>query len=199
MSSRTAEDFELELRCLPGVVNVAMTCVDGVDVTGVSLLVYGRERGDTESVAREVASLYFPDATVAVVEVGSPRRDERPVIEPRVVLVRAEFSELDGGCDVEVGHRGSTGRGRTDNGPLIGGAQATLAALRDLGYDIPFCLTSVTNVSLMQRWPVVVALRALSDGAERFGVALSENDVRSAAAATLDALNRYLLEIPLVP
>ena len=198
MTSRTAEDFELELRCLPGVANVALSYVDNGDVAGVSLLVYGRERGDTENVAREVVTLYYPDVTVAVVDVGSWLRDASAVVESRVVLVRAEFSELDGACDIEVGRGGSIGRGRTGNGPLIGGAQATLAALRDLGYDIAFSLTSVTNVSLMQSWPVVVTLRSLSDGAERFGIALSQNDVRSAAAATLDALNRYLLEVPLV-
>ena len=64
-------------------------------------------------------------------------------------------------------------------------------ALRDLGYEIPFSLASVTNVPAAKNWPVIVTMRAFADGAERFGIAQASDDVIAAAKATLDALNRF--------
>ena len=69
---------------------------------------------------------------------------------------------------------------------------ACRAALRDLGYNLPFYLLTVISVATVRGWPVIVTLRPFSDGADMFGIAQAENDVTSAAMATLDALNRFL-------
>ena len=191
MMSRTEEDFELELRSLPGVLNVAMSRRENGDVSEVTLVVYGMNSAETEGVAHQIASLYYPDAKVIVEDANTPSAPDPSRAEPRVVLVRTEFNTADGACEVELAHAGRIGIGRTDNGPLIGGAEATLAALRDLGYEIPFSLMSVMNVTALKNWPVIVTLRAHDDGKERYGIAQAQEDVLSAAKATLDALNRF--------
>lgn len=193
MMSRTDEDFELELRSLPGVLNVALTHRDDGDVEAVTLVVYGKNSNETEGVALQIASLYYPEAKVIVRDADASVNPASVDGQSRVVLVRAEFDASDGSCVVELGHGGRIGVGRTGNGPLIGGAEATMAALRDLGYEIPFSLISVTNVTALKHWPVIVTLRAHADGNDRFGIAQAEDDVLSAAKATLDALNRYSL------
>jgi len=62
--------------------------------------------------------------------------------------------------------------------------------LRDLGYDVPYSLMTVTNVTNGRDWPVIVTLRSLANEADRFGIARSEDDLISAVKATLDSLNR---------
>ena len=49
---------------------------------------------------------------------------------PRVALIRADYDTTDGFCEVQLSVDGRTGIGRAGSGPLIGGAEATLAALR---------------------------------------------------------------------
>lgn len=189
--SRTDEDFELELRTLPGVVNVGMSRRDSGEVGEVKLLVSGSDATATRTVANQIASLYYPDAVVsvdrAVTESSASFRDNN-----RVALVRADYDTSEGTCEVQLAFNGRMGVGRAVSGPLIGGAEATLAALRDLGYDIPFSLMTVTSVTNGKDWPVVVTLRSLSNDADRFGIARSDDDMVSAVKATLDSLNRFL-------
>jgi len=45
---------------------------------------------------------------------------------------------------------GKTGYGRAGSGQLFGGAEATLAALRDLGYTLPFYLLTVISVATVR-------------------------------------------------
>src|ERR1035437_3038385 len=66
MISPTEEDFELELRALPGVVNVGFRYGDKGDVDAVSLVVNGDDAGPVRVVAKQIVSLYYPDATVSV-------------------------------------------------------------------------------------------------------------------------------------
>ncbi len=192
MTSRIEEDFELELRSLPGVLNVSVTRREDGAVDVVNLLVYGLNLSETEGVASQITSLYFPDATVII-------EDANNVLTPstiegtRVMLMRADCDETTGACEVELSHRGRLGLGRSRSGPLIGGAEATLMALRELGYDPPFSLASVTNVPAARNWPVIVTMRSFADGSERFGIAQAVDDVLAAAKATLDALNRFPL------
>ncbi len=189
--SRTDEDFELELRSLPGVVNVGLERGDDDDVTQVLLMVTDADATATRSVATQIASLYYPEAIVtverAVGDASSSYRDNT-----RVVLVRADYDTSEGACEVQLAFNGRMGVGRAGSGPLIGGAEATLAALRDLGYEIPFSLMTVTSVTNGKDWPVVVTLRSLSNDADRFGIARSDDDMVSAVKATLDSLNRFL-------
>jgi hypothetical protein len=102
------------------------------------------------------------------------------------------FQREGGVSEVHLSYEGQLGTGLSVSGPLIGGAEATLAALRDLGYEIPCYLMAVNNVHTSTGWPVIVTFRSLADGSERIGIAQAEGELESAAKATLDALNRYL-------
>jgi hypothetical protein len=106
--------------------------------------------------------------------------------------MRAEFSPDTAFCDVELAFGGRAGIGRAGTGQLFGGAEATLAALRDLGFSVPFYLLTVINVATNRGWPVIVTLRPFSDGPDLFGIAQSIDDVTSSSMATLDALNRFI-------
>lgn len=189
--SRADEDFELELRNLHGVVNVGMTRAENGDVVGVALLANDGDRGEIQVAASQIASLYYPDAAVTVERLaeGSTAGATR---DSRVVLVSADYDAVDGACEVKLSYNGRMGIGRSVSGPMIGGAEATLAALRDMGYQIPFTLLTVNSVSNGKDSPVLVTLRSLANDADRFGVARSEDDLYSAVKATLDSLNRFL-------
>ena len=188
--SRTEEDFELELRSLPGVLNVGMSHRESGDVGVITLTVSNNNPALTRFVASRIASLYFPDAVLVVDDVEGAVMPERRA--PRVAFVHAEFSESDSVCEVRLAFEGQNGVGRAANGPLIGGAEATLGALRDLGYTVPYSIMSVTSVTAGRAWPVIVALHSLTDDADLFGIARSDDDLVSAVRATLNALNRFL-------
>jgi hypothetical protein len=198
MISPTEEDFELELRALPGVVNVGFHYDDKGDVDAVSLIVYIDDAGPVRVVAKQIVSLYYPDAVVSVEEM-------RPAVAPvahvgsadaaRVALVRAEFNSHEGFCEVQLNANGRVGVGRSQNGPLIGGAEATLDALRQLNFDVPFYLVGSVNVATVRGWPVIVTLRPRANQADRYGIAQGETELVSAAKATLNALNRYLSQL----
>lgn len=191
MTSRIEEDFELELRSLNGVLNVGMTHRDNGDVDVVTLVVAGQDPVLTRDVATQIASLYYPEAAI-VVDDTSPSPLTRGGDGARVVLISAEYDASEGICKVHLIYQGRAGIGTSRNGPLIGGAEATLAALRDLDFNVPFSLMAVVNVATVSNWPVIVTLRSLHDDTHRFGVAEAEEDLVAAARATLDALNRFL-------
>ncbi len=198
MISPTEEDFELELRALPGVVNVGFRYSDKGDVEAVALVVQSEDAGPVRVVAKQIVSLYYPDATVSVEEMQSAPIVARAgtfVESGRVALVRAEFNSHEGFCEVHLNVNGRVGVGRSQNGPLIGGAEATLEALRELGFDVPFYLVGAVNVATVRGWPVIVTLRPRANEADRHGVAQAETELVSSAKATLNALNRYLSQL----
>lgn len=191
MMSSTEEDFELEMRSLPGVLNVGITHRENGDVGGVTLVVYGQDAASIRSVALQIVSLYYPEAVVSVEDVSysmTPRGEEIN----RVALVRVDFDTDQGVCEVQLSYGGRVGVGRSKSGPLVGGAEATLAALEDIGFKVPFYLVEVTNVMTVRGWPVIVTLRSLSNEGDRLGIAQSDNEMVGSARATLDALNRFL-------
>ncbi|NNN08918.1 MAG: hypothetical protein HKL85_06965, partial [Acidimicrobiaceae bacterium] len=111
MISPTEEDFELELRALPGVVNVGFRYGEKGDVDAVSLVVHSDDAGPVRVVAKQIVSLYYPNATVSVEEM----KPEPVVVRTgtgtgtgtggdasRVVLVRAEFDSHEGYCEVQL-------------------------------------------------------------------------------------------------
>jgi hypothetical protein len=112
-----------------------------------------------------------------------------------VALVRAEFNSHEGFCEVHLNVNGRVGVGRSENGPLIGGAEATLDALRQLDFDVPFYLVGSVNVATVRGWPVIVTLRPRANEADRHGIAQAETELVSSAKATLNALNRYLSQL----
>ena len=191
MMSPTEEDFELELRSLSGVLNVEISHRENGDVDSVTLVTMGQDPSAIRVMATQIVNLYYAEASV-IVEDATKALAPREVQAVRVALVRAEFNAASGNCDVELSYAGRIGLGRAGSGQLFGGAEATLAALRELGYNLPFYLLTVISVATVRGWPVIVTLRPFSDGADMFGIAQADNDVTSAAMATLDALNRFI-------
>ncbi|MGA2968999.1 MAG: hypothetical protein ABSE75_04255 [Acidimicrobiales bacterium] len=189
--SPTEEDFELELRSLPGVLNVGISHRASGDVDAVKLVIHGQDCAAIKTIASQIASLYYPDATVSV-EDASQASTHRIAETSRVALVRADFNADDGICEVQLSYDGRTGLGRAGSGQLFGGAEATLTALRDLGFEIPFYLLAAVSVATVRGWPVIVTLRSPSSDRDMLGIAQSERDLVSSSMATLDALNRFL-------
>ena len=194
MMTPSEEDFELELRSLPGVMSVGVGHRENGDVEKVTLFVRGQDPEAVRAVALQVASLYYPTAAVLVEDANRAPAD-RQGATARVALVRTDFNVHDGVSEVHLNLAGRVGIGRSGSGPLVGGAEATLIALRELGYDIPFFLVAVNNISTVRGWPVVVTLHSMSNGGDRIGIAQSDGELESAAKATLDALNRYLSSV----
>jgi hypothetical protein len=191
MTSTIEEDFELELRSLPGVLNVGINHRESGEVDAVVLSVRNQDPETVRESAVQVTSLYYPDASV-ILEEAVGVQQLRSEVTARITLARFEFNEHDGISEVHLTYAGKTGVGRAGSGPLIGGSEATLGALRDLGHVIPFYLMGVTKVETVVGHSVIVALRSLSSDDDRMGIALAEGDLESSAKATLDALNRYV-------
>lgn len=190
MMSITEEDFELELRSLPGVLNVGMSHGDSGDVEMVKLVILGQNPGPVRAQATQIANLYFPDVTIEL-EVADAAQLTNQVAS-RVSLLSADFDEVSGVCEVRLALEGRIGVGRAESGRLIGAVEGTLVALRDLGCEIPFYLEAVTTISTVRGFPIVVSLRSFTDDVDLFGIAQSDGDPPSAARATLNALNRFL-------
>ena len=199
MISPTEEDFELELRALPGVVNVGFRSDEKGDVDGVALVVQSSEAGPVRVVSKQIVSLYYPNATISVEEMKTlPQTITSGTVvtdRGRIILVRADFNSHEGSCEIHLNFNGRIGIGRSSSGPLVGGAEATLDALRSLDIDVPFYLVASTNVATLRGWPVVVTLRPTFNDADRHGIAQAETELVSAAKATLNALNRFLTHI----
>ena len=196
MMTPSEEDFELELRSLPGVLSVGVAHREDGEVDSVTLFVRGQDPESVRHVALQVASLYFPTAAVNV-EDANRAPSSRSASENRVALVRTDFNVHEGVSEVEISIAGRVAVGRSGSGALIGGAEATLAALREVGYEVPFFLVAVNSIATVRGWPVIVTLRSLSDEGDRIGIAQSNGDLESAARATLDALNRFLSSLEL--
>jgi hypothetical protein len=188
--SITEEDFELELRSLPGVLNVGMSHSDGGDVETVTLVVFGQSPGPIRTQATQIANLYFPGVAIELEMADAAHSTGSSA--PRVALLSAEFDEVSGVCEVRLAYEGRVGVGRAESGRLIGAVGGTLAALKDLDREIPFYLEAVTTVPTVRGCPVVVTLRSFTDDVDLFGIAQSDGDPLSAARATLNALNRFL-------
>jgi hypothetical protein len=195
MTSTIEEDFELELRSLPGVVNVGIDHLESGEVGVVVLSIRNHDPEVVRESAVQVASLYFPNASV-ILEEASAGLPVRGGYVARITLTVAEFNEHDGISEVHLTYGGRTGVGRAGSGPLIGGAEATLAAMRDLGFVIPFYLMGVSKIDTAIGCSVIVAFRSLSNDDDRMGIARADGDLVSSAKASLDALNRYVTMDP---
>jgi hypothetical protein len=160
-------------------------------VDAVKLVIHGQDCAAIKTIASQIASLYYPDATVSV-EDASQAVTGHIAETSRVALVRADFNADDGICEVQLSYDGRTGLGRAGSGQLFGGAEATLTALRDLGFDVPFYLLAAVSVATVRGWPVIVTLRSPTSDRDMLGIAQSERDLVSSSMATLDALNRFL-------
>lgn len=119
---------------------------------------------------------------------------------PRVALAHAAFDRDRRVTEVRLELGAASGTGRAPEGPLPGGAKATLTALTALGLDVPYTVVSAERVPMVPGEPVVVVLAPRShtpgapDGAgQRMGIAAGD-DAEAASRATLGALNRGLVD-----
>ena len=194
MSSTIEEDFELELRSLPGVVNVGIVHSEEGDVESVVLTIRNHDPDVVRESATQVASLYYPDAVVILEETRAARADRarrgnggpvsrwrRPSSTSTTASARCASASPAGSGS------GGPGAGRSSAGP-----RPRCDALRDLGNVIPFYLMGVTKVDTVIGRSVIVALRSLAANDDRMGIALAHDDLLASAKATLDALNRFL-------
>lgn len=189
MSARSDQDFELELRALPGVVSMSVRRDDDGHATSVTIHDAGAALEVTRARAREILGLYYPRAELVVEAMNLAVATPRPA---RVALERADYLDAEATSEVSLLWGGQRGVGRANSGPVIGGAQATLAALRDAGCAVPFDVWSANAVAVASHWPVVVILRAHESRRELIGIASAPHEIWSAARATMNALNRYL-------
>jgi hypothetical protein len=184
------EDFELELRSLPGVMSVGLNRNDIGEVDEATLLVRSTSSHDVESAAQQIARFYYPDVSVTV----ETAQNAEAIRGARVALTGFAFNEVDGVSQVTLNYDGRIGVGREGSGPLIGGANATVMALRELGFSIRFFVLSVTKVDTAIGPAIIVTLRSGADGEDAIGIAPSDRALDSSARATLDALNRHLID-----
>ena len=89
---------------------------------------------------------------------------------------------------MSFGNREVTGTGTSS--ALTGAVEATLAALRELGWLLPFSISSAARLTVGGTAAVLVHLTGTPG--DRFGLGASPVAQRAAAKATLHALNRWL-------
>lgn len=197
MSEGLAE-LELELRLLPGVLNVGFGPEEEGGHIQISVVAVEADP-DLELVATRVARGFRGPATVEIVDL-SPQPAEEPaptgvptlISDERVALVETRYDPATGEARVVLSWMGNSANGVGTSGVLIGPAEATLQALAGLGIAIDARLASVSSAQGLENPPVRVILRAEHGEAEFVGVARATNETESAARATLAAFNRYV-------
>lgn len=183
-------ELELELRLLPGVVNVGSTADGGITVVALD------PTPSLVEAANRTARLHSVEEAVSVVALSPPAA--RAALGGRVALVGVAFDAATGTARVELAHHDRRGTGRASSGPVVGAVEATLAALGDLGADVPFYLQAAGPAgSPLTTGPeptvlVVLCSRGHDALGERIGVARGSSQEEAAARATLAALNRFL-------
>jgi len=190
-SVASLEDLELELRLLPGVINVGFGSVDD-DRSVEVILVAVHPEPDLSATAERLARAYRTAATVEIVTIGDAliaAPGAASVDDDRVRLVTARYDPDGPECEVTLALNDLSGVGRASDGPLLGAAAATLQALSSLGLTLPAHLVSVSTQSGVTNSPVRVILGEGDDA--WVGIAQAGSEPESASRATLDAFNRF--------
>lgn len=196
MESGLAE-LELELRMLPGVLNVGFGAPEPTGHVTVSVVAVHPDPG-LEVEATRIARGFGGPASVEVTDLTPPEQRAAAAPSPtvltsdeRVALVTSTIDEV-GHARVVLSWMGSSASGTGTAGALIGPAMATLQALDQLGVGIEASLASVSTGQGIDNPPVRVILRSTQSDAEFVGVARGITEPESAARATLAAFNRYV-------
>ncbi len=191
-------ELELELRLLPGVLNVGFGPEEQGGHIGISVVAVDPEP-DLEVVATRVARGFRGPATVEIVDLSAHHAEPAapppaPILssDARVALMETRFDDATGEAHVILAWVGNSANGTGASGRLIGPAVATLQALAGLGIEIDARLASVSSGQGVDNPPVRVILRAEHGDAEFVGVARANSEPESAARATLAAFNRYV-------
>jgi hypothetical protein len=205
--------LELELRKLPDVVAIGFegpavdsAVVDDAILTVHVLVTNPEARTAVEAQALDLGRLHLgrplrilvapegdaPSAdAAATVAVGAPAGAAGIASLPsRVRLVSVNLVEAGRAVEVTLGHGEVRAVGRGASGSPSGASGATLAALRQLGWSVPFDVASGVRLAVGATGAVLVYLTG-ADG-ERLGVSIGETAEQAAVKATLQALNRWL-------
>ncbi len=198
MSEGLAE-LELELRVLPGVLNVGFGPEEQGGHVAISVVAVDPDP-DLELVATRVARGFRGSATVEIHDLSpsrpataSPAPVPASVSGERVALVESDVDETTGEARVVLSWKGNSANGKGTSGTLIGPAVATLQALAGLGVaiDAQPCVGLLGAGRRPTRRSASI-LRAERGDAEFVGVARASSEPESAARATLAAFNRYV-------
>ena len=193
--------LELELRKLPEVLAVGFegpgegAPISDDAVITVHVFVTGdAPRAQIEQQALDLGRLYV-DRPLRV-QLAPETDEEAPAVKTaRVATHRVKLVDVDltdDGNSVEVTIERGDAR-VVASGPgasLSGSVDATIAALAELGWSIPFGVSSCVRLSVGTAGAVMVHLAG--GGGERLGVATGSTPQRAAVKATLQALNRWL-------
>lgn len=194
--------LELELRKLPDVVAVGFEGTDGEDsLILVHLLVSDPgARATVEEQALDLGRLHLgrplrvviaPEDDGAAPSSSDAFRGFTPVRSAsRVEFLGVAFVDDGDSLEVTLGHGDRRAVGRGPTGSLAGAASAVLAALRQLGWSVPFQLESSVRLAVGNAGAVLVHL--IGPDGDRLGISLGETAEQAAVKATLQALNRWL-------
>ncbi|GAC1479445.1 MAG: hypothetical protein NVS1B12_16710 [Acidimicrobiales bacterium] len=198
--------FELELRKLAAVVAVGFEGssrdrpVSPDEVLTVHVLVSDPAlRDEVEQQAIDLGRLHYarPLQIAVTIEgeepgdgVSTAAHASAATAPSRVRVDAIEVTGPPAAVEVTLAHGESRGTGRGQMGAPAGAAAATLAALRQLGWAVPFDVKSAVRLALGTSGAVLVHLMG-KDG-ERLGVSSGASVEEAAVKATLQALNRWL-------
>jgi len=187
-------ELELELRLLPGVVDVGFGAPEPTGHVPITVVVMDPE-GDLQDAATRVARSFRGSASVEVLDLTPPATEPLAAgaadwPDERVALVESAPDGRDG-VRVVLSWQGRSATGVEAAPAPVGPVRATLAALQRLGLEVKAEVASISSGRGVAGPPVRVVLRT-DDGAELVGIARSGSEHESAARATLAAFNRYL-------
>lgn len=198
--------FELELRKLATVVAVGFEGsardrpVSSDEVLTVHVLVSDPAlRGEVEQQSIDLGRLHYsrPLQIVVTVEgdepgdgVSTAASVPSAAAPSRVRVDAIGIVGMPAVVEVTLAHGDTRGSGTGPVGAPVGAAVATLAALRHLGWAVPFDVKSAVRLALGTSGAVLVHL--IGKDGERLGVSSGPTVEDAAVKATLQALNRWL-------
>ena len=193
MTPERLQRLELELRRLVGVTAVAFAVAPEGVVATLTLLP-GAHADEVREEARQRLQYYSDSpSTVEVVALGDTVHDEAAATgRQRVKVIDVRTDAPTRVVEVRLGWKGREAVGSSPASNLADAVRATVAALTELGADIPFRLESATLLRRGTDSPVLVVFRPQGGGQLRMGVAQGATADESACRATMHALNRHL-------
>ena len=194
--------LELELRKLPAVLAVGFEgpgegtpISDDAVITVHVFVTEDAPRAQIEQQALDLGRLHV-DRPLRV-QLAPETDEEAPTVKTsRVATHRVKLVDVDltgDGSNVEVTIERGDSRvvASGPSGSLAGSVDATIAALGELGWSVPFAVSSCVRLSVGGTSGAVMVHLA-GGGGERLGVATGTTPQQAAVKATLQALNRWL-------
>ena len=192
--------LELELRKLPEVLAVGFEgATEGSTISEDSVITVhlfvsaGASHDAVEQQAIDLGRIHMDrPLRVAIAPEGPAKPGNRAAAagRRRVQLVDVALTEDGTGVQVIMAFDDQEATGTGTASALTGAVEATLAGLRELGWLVPFTVTSAARLTLGGAAAVLVHLTSVSG--DRFGVGAAPVPQRAAVKGTLHAINRWL-------